>query len=221
MVSVRRVASRLRADLGCDATIILIGSAARGKETWRSDVDLLVITPALAGKMRSPRRFHLLYQTRERFVSRLNSGDDFAVWAFRYGRPLSDDSRWWQDMLAQPPNVPWPDWEQKLGQADKRLIAARKALEDGDTEAAEEEYLMAASHLARASLLRAGVFPLSRPELPDQLRVIGRVDESQMLAELILGEAPDSRLKEIGSELARWHLELATAAGRNAAVKSA
>ena len=40
------------------------------------------------------------------------------------------------------------------------------ALEDDDTAAAAEELLFAASHAARAVLLKSGVFPLSSPSFP-------------------------------------------------------
>ena len=45
-------------------------------------------------------------------------------------------------------------------------------LDVGDIDAASEELMFAASHVARAALLKHGVFPLSRPELPSQLEAI-------------------------------------------------
>ena len=57
-------------------------------------------------------------------------------------------------------------------------------LDVGDLDAASEELLFAASHVARATLLRDGVFPLSRPELPSQLDTVdsslGRLLEALM-----------------------------------------
>ena len=53
----------------------------------------------------------------------------------------------------------------------------------GDVRAANEEMLLALSHLARASILRRGEFPLSRPELAAQLDSLG--DSS--LASLLRG----------------------------------
>lgn len=52
----------------------------------------------------------------------------------------------------------------------------------GDLDAADEEARFALSHLARAILLAAGVFPLSRPELAAQLEEIGETDLARLLS---------------------------------------
>ena len=43
----------------------------------------------------------------------------------------------------------------------------------GDEEAAAEQKTTYLTHLARAALSREGVYPASRPELPDQLASVG------------------------------------------------
>ena len=82
---------------------------------------------------------------------------------------------------------------------------AFELLEVGDVDAASEELLFAASHVARAVLLKQGVFPLSRPELPSQLK---DVDPSLagLLAELIEGEMDTVRLRS-GDALLRRRIE--------------
>jgi hypothetical protein len=49
-------------------------------------------------------------------------------------------------------------------------------LQLGDADAVREQAVSYLTHLARAELLNAGVYPASRPELPEQLREIGDDD---------------------------------------------
>jgi hypothetical protein len=58
----------------------------------------------------------------------------------------------------------------RAAQAERFLDELR---EIGDEDAAAEQLVAAATHRARAALLRAHVFPASHPELPGQLRQIG------------------------------------------------
>lgn len=153
------------------ATVVLIGSAARGTQTWRSDVDLLVIFDGEARlRLRPPSQLHLHQESRSRFLERLRSGDDYPVWALRFGVCLHDPSGWWATLAAEEERHPhWPNWRHKIGLASKRLAMATSLLDMGDVDAAAEELLYAASQIARALLLRRGTFPLSRPELPAQV----------------------------------------------------
>jgi hypothetical protein len=57
----------------------------------------------------------------------------------------------------------------------------------GDEDAAQEQRLVALTQEARAKLIRQGVYPASRPELPDQLR---------SLKENALAEKLDRALRE-------------------------
>ena len=109
-------------------------------------------------------------ETRRKFLERLAQNEDFPAWALRYGVPIRDPDGWWSEQVREEERNPhWPDWRAKIVHGAKRLRMADMALEDGDSEAAAEELLFAASHAARALLLKSGVFPLSRPELPSQL----------------------------------------------------
>ena len=104
-------------------------------------------------------------------MQRLNGGDDYPAWALLYGKALHDPDGWWArtsaDERAQPHT---PDWAAKVTHAEKSLRWARELLDTGDGDAFEEQCLYAASHLARALLLKRGVMPLSRPEMADQVR---------------------------------------------------
>ena len=68
-------------------------------------------------------------------------------------------------------------------------------LEVEDSDAASEEFLFAASHIARATLLRAGVFPLSRPELPSQLKAVDP-NLARLLELLMTGDTDAVNLRE-------------------------
>ncbi len=161
-----------RAGLSARASVVLIGSAARGVETWRSDIDLLVV---FSGEerlgIRPPIEVHLQQESRAHFLQRLGEGDDYPVWALLYGKALHDPDGWWARTAADELRHPHsPDWTAKVARAGKSLRWARQLLETGDTDAFEEQSLYAASHLARALLLKRGVMPLSRPEMADQVR---------------------------------------------------
>jgi predicted nucleotidyltransferase len=175
------------------ATVILIGSASRDHSTWRSDIDLMVITPQPLRLRNIPSPLHLHFLTRDEFLTKLRSGAEFESWAVRFGKLLIDAECWWAEVLKEDPH--WPDWREKLKHIDKRLRIAKLALEDEDREAAEEELLMAASHYGRALLLISKDFPLSRPELPQQLSRIREFELGNALSTLIHGDVPFDRLK--------------------------
>ncbi len=154
------------------AAIVLIGSAARGRETWRSDVDLLVV---FAGDerlaLRPPADLHLQQESRAHLMDRLRTGDDYPVWALLYGKALHDPDGWWARAAEEEQTNPHtPDWTPKAARVEKSLKWAAELLDAGDVDAFEEQCLYAASHLARAVLLKRGVMPLSRPEMADQVR---------------------------------------------------
>lgn len=152
-------------------TVVLVGSSARGVMNDRSDVDILVLKDDDRRlRIEYPGDIHLQQDSRSRFLRRLQEGDDYPGWALRYGIPVSDPDGWWATQTAaERENPHWPDWCPKVEHARKRMRITAALLEIGDYEAASEELMLATSHVARANLLKQGVFPLSRPELPAQL----------------------------------------------------
>jgi len=149
--------------------IVLIGSVARNCATPRSDVDILVVgetTPTF--KIRSPDfEFHPFDTTR--FLTRLRNGDDFPNWCIRYGIPLAG-RRYWESILHKGEDAIWPDWKRKITVAARRVLACQLSLSTEDKESAGESALFACDHLIRGLLLRERIFPLSRPELVQQIR---------------------------------------------------
>ena len=188
-------------------TVVLVGSGARGVRNPRSDIDVLVLHgDDRRIRLKRPGDVHLQQDSRSRFLKRLEDGDDYPGWALRLGRPLRDPGGWWaENAAAESENPHWPDWRPKLEHARKRIRMASELLEVGDVEAAAEEFMFAASHVARSILLKEGVFPLSRPELPPQLEDIDS-GLAGLLADLMDGEmdAPDLRS---GCALLRQRIE--------------
>ncbi len=83
------------------------------------------------------------------------------------------DNGLWSEILTRPESKTWPGWQKKVVHGARRLFLANKLIETGDLEAATEEMLYAVGHIARGLLLKADVFPLSRPELEDQIEALG------------------------------------------------
>ena len=146
-------------------------------------MDLLVVGEQLPIVKRRLDQLHVQVLTIDELWERLRAGDDFAAWCVRYGVPLLTSDSWLQVVKSPEANA-WPDWRRKLRHAARRLALASMLLETGDLAAAAEEMLYASSHTARAILLRAGVFPLSRPEIIAQLGELGQYALPKLLQEL-------------------------------------
>ena len=82
-------------------------------------------------------------------------------------------------------------------------------------DAAREELLLAACHLARAILLRDGVFPLSRPELPDQLQAMD-AELAKLLRRLIFDDVSAEAWQPAMSMLASKLTQLTEAPDKQA-----
>lgn len=122
----------------------------------------------------------------DRVDEELRRARDMLVWSVRFGKTLYDpDDRWdgltsrWQGRL------PLPD----AAEATRRAEVTRAQMESmravGDTDAGNDLNLSYLTHLARARLSEAGLFPASRPELPTQLRGIGQQDLAAALAQAL------------------------------------
>ncbi len=190
-----------------EATVVLVGSCARSVTNHRSDMDILVLhDDGRRVQLKRPGDIHLQQDSRSRFLRRLEDGDDYPGWALRFGKPMRDPDGWWaRHAAAEIKNPHWPDWRAKVEQARKRTRMASELLDVEDIDAASEELLFAASHVARATLLRDKVFPLSRPELPSQLEA---VDSSlARLLELLMDNGVDTAGLRAGESLLRGRME--------------
>ncbi|MGH8647443.1 MAG: hypothetical protein ACREX4_24480, partial [Gammaproteobacteria bacterium] len=149
----------------------------------------------------APYGVHFKFEDLQDFRRRLAEGDDFVIDALKFGELLHDGLGLWEVLRNEMTNAKWPDWRVKIGQAERRIRLAEQLLKLGDLDAAAEEYVLTATQVARARLLRKGVFPMSRPQLSDQLLAIGEADLAGDLEELIEGDCGEPELRTIGLRL--------------------
>ena len=185
-----------RVGLSDVATVVLVGSGARDAMNGRSDIDFLVLyDDGSQIRLDRPGDIHVQQDSRLRFLRRLEDGDDYPGWALRFGVLIHDPDGWWAKHVDAELDSPhWPDWRAKVVHAKKRISLASEMLHVGDIDAACEELMFAASHVARATLLKYGTFPLSRPEMPTQLKTI-EPDLARLLARLIRGDMDAASLR--------------------------
>jgi len=181
---------------------VLIGSYARGAPTRRSDVDLLVLLhEPRQSKLKAPYGMHFQFEDIERFRRRLRNHDDYAIAALRFGKLLHDSGNVWEELRQQLKSGIWPDWRDKIKQAQRRIKVADGLLLTDDIDAATEEYLVIATQISRAILLRHREYPLSRPELSKQLLARGETTLAESIEKLIQGECDQKQLRKIASDL--------------------
>jgi hypothetical protein len=116
----------------------------------------------------------------------VEQGDDLLTWAVRFGEPLYDPQNVWGDLVRDwRHRLPLPDplvARARAGDTAERLAAMR---EIGDPDAVLDLEVSYLTHLARALLSEAGVFPASRPELAAQLRAIGEEGVADQLSQVL------------------------------------
>ena len=117
-----------RLGIADSATVVLVGSRARGATHGRSDIDILVLQDDDRRiRLDRPGEVHLQQDSCSRFLMRLENGDDYPGWALRFGVPIRDPLGWWAKQVAAELNNPhWPDWRAKVDYARKRISVARE-----------------------------------------------------------------------------------------------
>lgn len=192
--------------------VALTGSTARGRRTAASDLDLHVVgpRPSLDGLRID---VDVYATTAEVLLARLRAGDDYAQWTLRFGCILYDTGVLRAAAVELAMSATWPSPERKLDQVHRMLRVARSVLASGDREAATEQVRSVLTGLARWRLLAVGAFPMSRAELPGQLR---DHDEDQLAAALdcCIHSEPTLRQLQVFVELAD---AMTAVAGRAAA----
>jgi hypothetical protein len=173
--------------------VALTGSTARKRRTAISDLDYHVIGPR-PNVIDLPADVDVVATTAERFRHRLIEGDDFAQWTLRFGCVLYDTGPMRDGMRLILETNLWPDPRRKLESLGRHRSELERLVRIGDEDAARDQLRAMLTTAARGLLLRAGVFPLARDELPSQLKSAGYVGLADALRETIHG-AP--RLREI------------------------
>lgn len=183
--------------------LILSGSTARGRRTDISDLDYHVIGKEIRTRDLSAEvDIHVL--SAERMMDEIFKGDDFIQWSIRFGLVLFDDGAILNAARLIAAERSWPDVERKREHAKKSLDLARRVVDSGDRDGALIQTRTALSLAARAYLLSVKEFPLSRAELPAQLKAACHVEVADALEDCIYGEPTLARLGKaiaVGCEL--------------------
>ncbi len=163
--------------------VVATGSAVRDVQ-HSDDLDLVVVYRVQRPELpRPPISIDLRQYEQADVLQKLAAGHDYLTWTVRYGRALFERDCWWTQLQADRANqllLPSVEESRERAQKAERLYKELSAV--GDTCAASELHLSMLTHLSRAALSSAGVFPRSRPELAGQLRTIGESDLADRLA---------------------------------------
>ena len=97
----------------------------------------------------------------------------------------------------------WPDAEKKIARLPEFVGLAERLIRICDRDAAQDQVRATLTAAARGVLLRERVFPLSRKQLPDQLRGIGMAEIGQALEETIYATVPLEQLTNALTQVTR------------------
>jgi hypothetical protein len=167
----------------------LTGSTARRRRTTISDLDYHVIgvRPDLSDLSGD---IDVVAVSPTRFRQQLTNEDDFPQWTLRYGCILYDTGVLRDGARLVLAKHLWPSGERKLESLTDHRRELERLILMGDRDAAHGQVRAALTTAGRGLLLVAGVFPLSRSELPGQLRHAGYGALSRRL-DAAIHEEPD------------------------------
>ncbi len=155
------------------SSVVAIGSSVR-EGVASADLDLVVLQERAANAFETPptdvdlRTFKVCD-----VVTLVQEGNDLLGWTIKLGQPLLDKNNTWSNLVQILSSaVPLPSAEIALERAKKTDELLGMLLAVRDTNASREQLLTLLTHLARARLVKHGVFPISRPELAKQLREV-------------------------------------------------
>ena len=162
--------------------VVAIGSAARGRARSGSDLDLVVVHRGARPEQRPPPEVEVRWVSWSMVDAALADGDDVLAWALGFGMPLHDPRGTWSEFAsAWRSKLPLPSVEVSAQREARARCLARDLLAAGDDDAAAEQALAMLTHRARRLLAVHHVFPLSRPELVEQLRRAGEGEAADLL----------------------------------------
>ena len=170
----RDAVAAARRDATVDS-IVATGSAVRDVDS-SDDLDLVLVyvkdRPALP---RPPIDVDLRQYERAEVPRMLAAGHDYISWTVRFGRPLFERNQWWTALRSKwNDRLALPSASEARARARKTERLYKEMLAAGDHDAASELEVSLLTHLARAVLCDASVYPESRPELSRQLRQINQ-----------------------------------------------
>ena len=166
--------------------VIAIGSAVRDNVT-SDDLDLLVLCRDRDTLCeRAPIEVDLRAYDVDDVDRQIANGRDLLTWAVLFGRPLLDRFQTWESIVGRwQARVPLPDPCAARSRAAATLARLEEMREMGDEAAAAELDVSYQTHCARALLSEAGIYPASRPELSQQLRSLGAMEQARRLTEAL------------------------------------
>ena len=167
--------------------IIAIGSAVR-ENVPSDDLDLLVLCREREMlRERAPIEIDLRTYDVADVDRDIANRRDLLTWAILFGRPLLDRFQIWESIVHRwQARVPLPDPDAARSRAAATLTRLKEMQEMGDEAAAAELDVSYQTHCARALLSESGVYPASRPELSNQLRSVGAVEQARRLTEALM-----------------------------------
>lgn len=177
-------------ELACSApslaAVVLLGSAVRPVKQV-NDVDVLYIYKDKGIKcLGRSIDVDLRAYSQEDVRSLLAEGNDLLGWALVFGHLICEQDLYWTSLCKEwLGKLPFPDPEVARQRARKADAMYSKLRELGDIDAAKEQLLSRLTHEARARLLSIGIYPRSRPELPEQLHDIGEHKLAQSLSQAL------------------------------------
>ena len=182
--------------------VVLTGSTARGQRTAISDVDYYVV---------GGRRFDrpgsgdvdVLHMSVADFRARLRAGEDYAHWTVRFGCVLYDAGPIRQAFQLVGRQQLTPNPSEQFPRLRRALARAYVIAETDDDAAATEQIRETLTLAARWLLLSRDLLPLSRRELPAQLRRVGEDSVAALLQNSIRGDLDRRSRTRALSELAR------------------
>lgn len=171
--------------------LVATGSSVRDVE-YSDDLDLVFVyqncRPAIP---RPPISIDLRGYDEAEVFQKLADGHDYLSWTVRFGQVLFERDGWWTKLRSGWNNrLSLPSATDARDRAENAECLSMELREAGDEDAADELQLSSLTHLCRAELSCAHVFPKSRPELVGQLREIGQHTLADQLA-----DALDQRIK--------------------------
>jgi hypothetical protein len=162
--------------------VVAFGAAVR-TSCFTADVDLLVIyefqKPNIEGR---PIEVDIRWYERSKAESLIREGQELLAWIVGHGELLCEKNGYWTKIREEwLHRMPFPS----ATVADERVQRAWKLYAElcgmRDADAAQEQRLVALTQEARAKLIRKGVYPASRPELPGQLHGINESELAEKL----------------------------------------
>lgn len=180
--------------------VALTGSTARLRRTSISDLDYHIVGPR-PRQDDLPGDVDIYVGDHEAFWRKLRAGDDFVQWTLRHGCLLVDTGIFRAGLHAIATERLWPNPTLKLERLTEHEKLITRLLAMGDRDAAQAELRAALTSGARALLLAAGVFPLARAELPEQLSAIGADQLGTALKATIESEPALEHLRQLADAL--------------------